>query len=89
MAVYFFYGEEDYNIEQEIDTLKQGLDKNFLDMSYKVYDHPKFVDLISILRSQPLMFGKMLVVIKSVNYFFFSMISANISNYSAHIILLN
>ena len=69
MAVYFFYGEEDYNIEQEINTLKQGLDKNFLDMSYKVYDHPKFVDLISILRSQPLMFGKMLVVIKSVNYF--------------------
>ena len=69
MAVYFFYGEEDYNIEREIDTLKQGLDKNFLDMSYKVYDHPKFVDLISILRSQPLMFGKMLVVIKSVNYF--------------------
>lgn len=69
MAIYFFYGEEDYNIEHEIDTLKQGLDKNFLDMSYKVYDHPKFVDLISILRSQPLMFGKMLVVIKSVNYF--------------------
>ena len=69
MAVYFFYGEEDYNIEQEINTLKQGLDKNFLDMSYKVYDHPKFVDLISILRSQPLMFGKMVVVIQSVNYF--------------------
>ena len=69
MAIYFFYGEEDYNIEQEIETLKSKLDKNFLDMSYKVYDHPKFPELIAILRSQPLMFGKMLVVIKCVNYF--------------------
>ena len=30
MAIYFFYGEEDYNIEQEVEKLKKGLDKNFL-----------------------------------------------------------
>ena len=35
MAVYFFYGEEDFNIEQEIEKLKKGLDKNFLEMSFK------------------------------------------------------
>ena len=69
MAVYFFYGEEDYNIEQEIDKLKKGLDKNFLEMSFKTYDCPKFPDLISILRSQPMMFGKMLVVINCLDYF--------------------
>ena len=69
MAVYFFYGEEDYNIEQEINKLKKGLDKNFLEMSFKTYDHPKFADLISILRSQPMMFGKMLIVINCLDYF--------------------
>ena len=69
MAVYFFYGEEDFNIEQEIEKLKKGLDKNFLEMSFKTYDNPKFPDLISILRTQPMMFGKMLVVINCLDYF--------------------
>ena len=69
MAVYFFYGEEDFNIEREIEKLKSSLDKNFLEMSYKVYDNPKYADLISILRTQPMMFGKMLVVIKCLEYF--------------------
>ena len=69
MAVYFFYGEEDFNIEAEINKLKKGLDKDFLEMSYKSYDNPKFPDLIAILRSQPMMFGKMLVVINCLDYF--------------------
>lgn len=69
MAVYFFYGEEDFNLENEIEKLKSGLDKNFLEMSFKVYDNPKYADLISILRTQPMMFGKMLVVIKCLDYF--------------------
>ena len=69
MAVYFFYGEEDYNIEQEIKKLKQKLDKNFLEMSFKSYDNPKFSDLISIIRTQPMMFGKMLIVINCLDYF--------------------
>ena len=69
MAVYFFYGEEDYNIEQEIGKLKKGLDKNFLEMSFKSYDNPKFPDLIAILRSQPMMFGKMLIIINCLDYF--------------------
>lgn len=69
MAVYFFYGDEDFNIEKEIEKLKKGLDKNFLEMSFKTYDNPKFPDLISVLRSQPMMFGKMLVVINCLDYF--------------------
>lgn len=69
MAVYFFYGEEDYNIEQEILKLKKGLDKNFLGMSFKTFDNPKFPDLISILRTQPMMFGKMLIIINCLDYF--------------------
>ena len=69
MAIYFFYGEEDFNIEKEIDKLKKGLDKNFLEMSFKTYDNPKFADLTAILRTQPMMFGKMLVVINCIDYF--------------------
>ena len=70
--IYFFYGEEDFDIENEIGKLKKGLDKNFLEMSFKTFDNPKFPDLISILRSQPMMFGKMLIVINCLDYFFFS-----------------
>lgn len=69
MAVYFFYGEEDFDIENEINKLKKKLDKNFLEMSFKTYDNPKFPDLISILRTQPMMFGKMLIVINCLDYF--------------------
>ena len=69
MAVYFFYGEEDFNIEKEVEKLKKSLDKNFLEMSFKTYNNPKFVDLIAILRSQPMMFGKMLIIINCLDYF--------------------
>ena len=65
----FFYGDEEFNIEQEILKLKSKLDKNFLDMSFKTYDNPKFADLVAILRTQPMMFGKMLIVIKANDYF--------------------
>ena len=69
MAVYFFYGDEEFNIEQEVQKLKKGLDKNFLEMSFKTYDNPKFADFVAILRTQPMMFGKMLIVIKCNEYF--------------------
>lgn len=69
MAIYFYYGDEEFNIEQEVNKLKKGLDKNFLEMSLKTYDNPKFADLIAILRTQPMMFGKMLVIIKANDYF--------------------
>ena len=38
-------------------------------MSFKTYDNPKFPDLIAILRSQPMMFGKMLIIINCLDYF--------------------
>lgn len=69
MAIHFLYGEEDYNIEKEIEKLKKGLDKDFIEMSFKTYDNPKFPDLIAILRSQPMMFGKMLVIVHCEDYF--------------------
>lgn len=69
MAVYFFYGDEDYNIEQAVEKLKQGLDKNFAAMNYKNLDNPSFPDLMEALRAQGMMFGKMLTVINCKNYF--------------------
>ena len=67
--IYFFYGDEEFNISNEIKKLKSGLDKNFLEMSYKEFNNPKFPDLIAAVSSQPMMFGKMLIVIDCINYF--------------------
>lgn len=69
MAIYFIHGEEDFNIEKEIEKLKASLDKDFSEMSFKIYESPKFPDLLAILNSQPMMFGKMLIVIKCLEYF--------------------
>lgn len=70
MTVYFFHGDEDYNIEQEINKLKKKLlDKNFAAMNFKTADNPGFADLISLLRTQPMMFGNLMVVISCEDYF--------------------
>lgn len=70
MGIYFFYGDEDYNMELEINKLKKKLlDKNFSAMNFKYADNPSFPDLISLLRTQPMMFGNMLVLIDIDSYF--------------------
>lgn len=70
MGIYFFYGDEDYNIEQEIKKLrKKLLDENFASMNFKVADNPNFADLIAHLRTQPMMFGNQMIVINCENYF--------------------
>lgn len=70
MSVYFFYGDEDYNLELEINKLKKKLlDKNFSSMNFKTAKNPSFPDLISLLRTQPMMFGNMMIVINIEDYF--------------------
>ena len=66
--IYFFYGDEEFNISNEIKKFKNKLDKNFLEMSYKYYNNPKFPDLVAILKTQPMMFGKMLIEINCLSY---------------------
>lgn len=66
--IYFFYGDEEFNISNEIKKFKDKLDKNFIEMSYKHYNNPKFPDFIAALKSQPMMFGKMLIEINCLNY---------------------
>ena len=69
MAVYFYYGEEDYNIDLAVNELKSKLNPDFLAMSLLNLDTPKYPELISALRSAPMMFGNMLVIIDCYEYF--------------------
>lgn len=66
--IYFFYGDEEFNISNKIKEFKSRLDKDFVEMSYKYFNNPKFPDLISAIKSQPMMFGKMLVEINCLGY---------------------
>lgn len=69
MAVYFFYGDEDFNIELELERMKSKLNPDFLSMSYQTLDNPEYAELITALRTPPMMFGDMLIVINSEKYF--------------------
>ena len=69
MGIYFFYGEEDFNIELEVEKMKTKLNKDFLALSFQTFDNPEYTDLITCLRTPPMMFGDMLVVIDADKYF--------------------
>ena len=70
MSVYFFYGEEDFNIDLELEKMRSKLNPDFLSMSYKVMNNPLYQDMVTALRSAPMMFGSSLTVIDIKNYFF-------------------
>ncbi len=70
MAVYFIFGEDDYNIDLKLGELRSKLNPDFLSMSYKSMSAPDFDTLINILRSSPMMFGSSLSVIDIADYFF-------------------
>lgn len=64
MAVFLFYGQEEYLMEKEIKKLKNELlDTSFMSMAYKVFDNPSFNTLIECVQSAPLMFGATLSII--------------------------
>lgn len=75
MGISFFYGDEDYLIDLEIKKMKSALDSNFSGMNFAEYTYNEkdkrngigFSDLIPILRTQPMMFGKMLIVLNCRN----------------------
>lgn len=70
MAVYFFYGEEDFNIDLELDSMRSKLNPDFLSMSYQLLDAPDYQALINAIRTTPMMFGNMLIVVDAADYFF-------------------
>ncbi|MCM1265198.1 MAG: DNA polymerase III subunit delta [Candidatus Gastranaerophilales bacterium] len=75
MAVYFFYGDEDYLIDLELQKFRSKLDANFSAMNYAVHEKLSFPDLVSVLRTQPMMFGKMMIVINC-----FELLSASLDD---------
>ena len=69
MAVYFYYGDEDYNIDIALEKLRSKLNPDFAAMNYKLFDNPDYETLIQALRTPPMMFGDVLVVINADSYF--------------------
>lgn len=64
MAVFLFYGQEEYLMEKEIKKLKNELlDASFMSMAYKVFDNPSFQTLIECVQGAPLMFGNTLSIV--------------------------
>lgn len=69
MSLFLFWGQEDYNIEVEIEKLKTKLlDSSFKSMNYKVLDNPDFLSIIECAQNTTLMFGNMLIVINCDKY---------------------
>ncbi len=69
MAVYFYYGDEDFNIELQIENMKSKLNPDFIAMNFQTLDNPEYPELITALRTPPMMFGDMLIVIDAEKYF--------------------
>lgn len=64
MAVFLFYGQEEFLMEKEIKKLKDELlDASFISMAYKVFDNPPFNTLMECVQSAPLMFGSTLSIV--------------------------
>ncbi len=70
MPLSFFWGEEDFLIEKEIDKIKNDvLGDNISELNFKVSDNPDFSDFVYLLRAQPMMFGDIVIQIKADKYF--------------------
>lgn len=70
MAVYFYYGKEEYNITKVIEGLKAKLlDSTFGTMNFRIHYNPTFDELLEVCNSAPLMFGNVVNLIHCENYF--------------------
>ena len=70
MPLSFFWGEEDFLIEKEVNKIKsEVLGENISELNYKVFDNPDFSNLIFLLRAQPMMFGDCVYLVKTEKYF--------------------
>lgn len=70
MPIHFLYGDEDYLIERQINKFKKeilGTDVNPL--NFKSVDNPNFSLFCELLRTNAMMFGDILIIIKCPKYF--------------------
>jgi len=70
MPVSLFWGEEDFLIEDEINKIKEKvIGSDISELNYRTSDNPDFSEFIYLLRSQPMMFGDLVINIKADKYF--------------------
>lgn len=70
MPIQFIWGDEDFLIEREIKKIKkQVLNDDINDLNYKVIDNPCFTTFSELLRTNAMMFGDTVCVIKCAKYF--------------------
>lgn len=74
MPVYLFFGDEDYTLENEIQSIKESVLQtsgiaDITPLNYRVLDNPPLKDLIAVFKTQPMMFGDIIYKIKSEKYF--------------------
>ena len=69
MAVFFFWGQEEYLMDKEIKKLKNELlDASFISMAYKIFDNPSFNILLECVQAASLMFGNTLSIVHLDKY---------------------
>ncbi|MGN0014405.1 MAG: DNA polymerase III subunit delta [Candidatus Gastranaerophilaceae bacterium] len=71
MAIWFFYGKEEFRISKEVEHLKNELvDPAFKTMNFRIFYSPLPEELIEICNTAPLMFGNAVSLVHCENYFF-------------------
>lgn len=70
MPIEFLFGDEDYLIEKETEKIKkQVLNGDVNELNYRVVDNPSFSTFSETLRTNAMMFGDVVIVVKCPRYF--------------------
>ena len=70
MPIDFLWGDEDYLIEKAVNKIKDNVLKGDVnELNYRLVDNPSFSLFSSFLRTNAMMFGDVVVVIKCQKYF--------------------
>lgn len=70
MPIQFLWGDEDYLIEREIKKIKKEILGDVVnDLNYRVVDNPSFSLFSELIRTNAMMFGDVVLIIKCPKYF--------------------
>ncbi|MDD3013062.1 MAG: DNA polymerase III subunit delta [Candidatus Gastranaerophilales bacterium] len=70
MPAYLYWGEEDFTLEKAVKHLKdQILDPEWVLLNHKILDEPDIKELIESLQSIPMVFGNLLIEIRTSSLF--------------------
>lgn len=70
MPIKFLWGDEDYLIERAVDKIKQEILRGDInELNYKTFDNPSFSLLSETIRTNPMLFGDIVIKISLEKYF--------------------